>query len=114
MSGVISSIKSTKQYVMNYLKYHKLAKIFRDNDRRLVARFWSDELSRMKPPVDPKQISGYDLLKIYAEGKLTSHDVITRARRKAQEDDKELRGDNWKNRQDEEEEVRDAFRNDEI
>lgn len=45
-------------------------------------------------------------LEIYAEGKLISADVITRARRKAQEENPDLRGANWGKRQVEEKEVR--------
>lgn len=63
----------------------------RDSDSRLVASFWYDEL---------KDIIGYadsrlDTLRAYAEGKLTEADEITRARRKAQEHNENLRGEKW-------------------
>lgn len=63
----------------------------RNSDSRLVASFWHDEL---------KCISGYadtqfDTLRAYAEGKLTEADEITRARRKCQECNENLRGEKW-------------------
>jgi hypothetical protein len=63
----------------------------RNSDSRLVASFWHDELKSLSGYAD----SQFDTLRAYAEGKLTEADEVTRARRKAQEHNENLRGEKW-------------------
>jgi hypothetical protein len=69
----------------------------RDSDRKLIANVWGAEL--VKFDINPDKISARELLKIIGEGRLSSSESITRARRKAEEDKPELRGDTWERRQ---------------
>jgi hypothetical protein len=99
--SVSDIIKSKKEDVKRYLEADEK---YRDDDESLVARFWHEELRKQQ--IDSKSITGMDLLKRYADGKLTSADVITRARRKVQEENVELRGKKWEKRHEEESDVR--------
>lgn len=106
-------LKDTRIKVIQYLSNHPKALEFRDDDRKLVARFQCDELAEQG--INVKKISAYEFFKIYVSGgKITSADIITRARRKAQEDCEELRGKSWKERHNEDDDVRDAVVNNEI
>lgn len=100
--SVLANILATKDKVIHLLK---IKADYRDNDEKLVAAFWFNEV-RDKQKRDTKTMTAYDFLDLYSQGGLTSADVITRARRKAQEENKELRGKNWEKRQHEEKEVR--------
>jgi len=76
-----------KEIVTNLLtKYPEL----RDNDSRLVSNVWVHELKQMKFNHD--SIKATVLLSLYATGRLTSSDSITRLRRKLQEENPQLRG----------------------
>jgi hypothetical protein len=74
---------------MTLLKQHPH---LRDCDERLVANVWHAEIG------DPSAISAYAMLELYANGKLTNSDYITRVRRKLQEENPELRGRLYKER----------------
>lgn len=101
MNSETKKIVKTKDEVIRLLtKYPE----FRDNDERLIATFWLNELKRSDYYIE--NLSAYDLLKIYSQNKvLTSADCIVRSRAKAQQDDPELRGENWKKRHYDGEEV---------
>jgi hypothetical protein len=80
---------------------------FRDDDRLLVVNFWYGQLVDKK--IDPKKISASTFLVYYLDGHLTNSDLITRARRKVQEENPELRGKNWNDRHKQEKEYRNYF-----
>ena len=68
----------------------------RDSDNKLIARFWHNEMSGKG--MNPSEMSGYELLCMFAESKLTSPETIHRVRRKLQEQHKELRGKRYQER----------------
>ena len=72
-------------------------KKYRDNDAILVARIWSMQLGGID---NLKKDSIYDFLCEYIKEDtfLYSHESITRARRKAQQEFTYLRGIKWENR----------------
>ena len=72
----------------------------RDCDQKLTANIWHSEVNCASA------ISARTFLKYLSEGRLTSQDSITRARRKLQEENIELRGNKYKARQTEENNVR--------
>lgn len=98
---IIKKIRNTKPKVVAILE---TSEQLRDDDEKLVARFWSNELQAMKK--HPTHITGLQFLLMYSEGKLTPADIITRARRKIQEDNPALRGIAWNERQGKEKDVR--------
>jgi len=107
-SVIVPKIKSTKDKVIRIITSVNNSKC-RDNDERLVAVFWWNEIHEKKLSLNPNGLTIVDFLQMYSEGKLTSADIITRARRKAQEENPELRGSKWKERHDEEKLVRDEI-----
>ena len=70
----------------------------RDSDNKLIAFFWYKELKRKG--MNPNQMSAMDFLQYFSDSKLTNSETIHRCRRKAQEQNKELRGKNYEVRQD--------------
>ena len=74
----------------------------RDDDNKLIASFFINEIGRAK--IDT--MSAMDLLTLMGFGKLTSTESIRRVRCKLQEDRPELRGTNYKERQEEANDVR--------
>ena len=97
------NIASTKTIVERYLrKFPEL----RDNDDKLVANIWKNEVKELD---DCETAS--DLLKAYSAGKLTSPDSITRARRKLQELNPDLRGETYHERKKKEQEVINDLKN---
>lgn len=70
---------------------------FKDNDNQLVAWFWNLEMEKMGYP--PTNTTTTKFLKLMAFGKLTSADTITRVRRLIQEENPELRGNKYNQRQ---------------
>ena len=69
----------------------------RDSDNKLIANYWHFEL--LKKGVDLNELSAFDLLKHYAESKLTNAESIRRMRAKLQEEHPELRGKKYQLRQ---------------
>ena len=69
----------------------------RDSDNKLIANYWHFEL--LKKDVDFNELSAFDLLKYYAESKLTNAESIRRMRAKLQEEHPELRGRKYQLRQ---------------
>lgn len=69
----------------------------RDSDNKLVANIWNQE---------KQDTDAFGFLQLYADGKITPADSITRARRKLQELHPELRGKKYDQRHREEKKVR--------
>lgn len=100
----ISKVKKTVEDLLE--KYKSL----RDSDRKLVVNVWGSELESLG--IDPDKITGRQLLTIIGDGKLSSGESVTRARRKAEEDKPELRGKTWARRQGiEQEETKEDLKN---
>ena len=83
-----------KQTVIDLLKQYA---DFKDNDQQLVAWYWNLEMEAMGYPVTNTPTTKF--LKLMAFGKLTSSDTITRVRRLIQEENPELRGKKYNERQ---------------
>lgn len=81
----------------------------RDSDERLVANFWYYELKNKFNHSSAKLIA-HDFFTMYADGEMTTADVITRARRLLQQLHPELRGKTWEARQKKAGETREKFR----
>lgn len=82
---------------------------YRDDDRKLVCRFWQDELSSLG--ISHNMITAFDFLCLYAREQLSTADSITRARRKAQEENVSLRGASYHSRKSLMEEIKKDIRN---
>ena len=79
----------------------------RDSDAKLIANVWRKEIETLKGKNALNDMSAYDFFAFYlAQEKISSSDSITRARRKIQQDNAELRGKNYKERQAQEKEFR--------
>lgn len=94
---------------------HKLLEdreYLRDNDESLSANIIYLFLD--KRGFNVKKMSAFDLLNMYAKNELPTIDYITRVRRKLQEDNPELRGKNYKARQNKAEEITKQINKDEI
>ena len=72
-------------------------KRLRDSDNKLIATFWFQELKMLV--IDTNEITGFELLELFAESKLTNAETIRRIRAKLQETNKELRGSKYNLRQ---------------
>ena len=75
--------------------------ITRDSDMRLIAMYY-----RKHAPEPIGYITADEFLNLLANGKMPSPDTITRARRKIQQHNEELRGTTWEKRQERQEEVK--------
>ena len=76
----------TKDKVRYWLLEHDH---LRDNDNKLCANIWNEELKRF---IIFEKSSVRDFLRLYSLGKLTSAPSIKRARAKLQEEEPALRG----------------------
>lgn len=74
----------------------------RDNDQALIANIWWKELVTQ----GKDKCTAFEVLKIFAEGKLTNPESIRRARAKIQEQEPSLRGHNYYERHKEEKRFR--------
>jgi hypothetical protein len=83
---------------------------YRDNDAMLVAKVWSIQIGGHDAL---RETSAFDFLCEYVleDTFLVSHESVTRARRKIQENLKRLRGDKWEKRHRESESVVDVITN---
>ena len=81
---------------------------FRDSDTKLIAAFYYKNYNSTDRF---ESMTALDFLKKFGNGGYVSPDAITRVRRKLQEEDKSLRGDKYKSRHEEEEEVRTNIHN---
>lgn len=93
-------IDKTKDKVKDYLRRYKF---LQDDDNRLVTTVWYFEMK--ENGYTPDQMTGTDALRIIASGELTTAEAITRARRKMQEENPELRGTKWHERHNHQEDV---------
>tara|TARA_R100000664_G_C2701740_1_gene101816 strand:- start:38 stop:346 length:309 start_codon:yes stop_codon:yes gene_type:complete len=84
----------TKEEITKLLKQDER---LRDSDAKLIARFWTNELQRKN--IDTKDITAHEFLKMYATNKLHNVEGLTRMRRKVQEENKDLRGNVYFERQ---------------
>lgn len=89
-----TKVMTMQQRVIQLLKSNAA---YRDDDNKLVARIWNNHLEQMEK--DPRTITAYEMLCLYAIGDIPTADAITRARRKVQEENPELRGSKWEERQ---------------
>ena len=86
--------------VMELVKDYLEAKpLLRDSDNKLVCRIWNNLLEAKGS--NPKEASAHDLLCLISQDKLPSFESISRARRKIQEQYPHLRGNTYKQRQNE-------------
>ena len=93
----VNEIKELCDKVITLLRSHSH---LRDSDKRLVANIWVLEVTSIyKKPIE--SISSLEFLNCLAEGQLTNYDSITRARRKVQEQNPDLRGSKYNDRKQE-------------
>jgi hypothetical protein len=76
----------------------------RDDDKLLVTKMWFYELKKYE--VEPTLMSAMQFFEIYQQNVLSNSDLITRSRRKIQEENPNLRGKTWDERHKEGEETR--------
>jgi hypothetical protein len=97
---MLQKIKNIQDVVKDALiRYPK----YRDDDNKLVAYIWWKHLKNNNIPED---IIAMDFLQLYAKNELPQADAITRARRKVQEENPELRGELYNERHQLKEEVK--------
>lgn len=72
----------------------------RDDDNKLIATIWRSEVNNIE------DISGIKMLKIFAEGSLTSPESIRRMRQKLQEENENYRGENYAKRHKEKDNIK--------
>ena len=70
----------------------------RDSDKKLIAAYLFDELKGKG--VNPDEMSGIEFIHFFANSKLTNSETIHRCRRKAQEENTELRGKSYQTSKD--------------
>ena len=89
----VNKIKEMQVVVEDLL--HQYAH-YRDSDTRIIAHIWMRQLGGLE---NMKSISLYDFFQLWIENKnIVSPDTITRARRKVQEENVDLRGKTYKKR----------------
>jgi len=72
----------------------------RENDCKLVANVWRNEIEQMLGEDALKRMTAHQFFAFYlSQEQISSSDSITRARRKIQQDNCNLRGNNYKERQ---------------
>ena len=76
----------------------------RDDDNKLIANIWWGYLKKINSNVN--EISAVKFLALFSDGKLPNPQSIRRVRRKFQEEMPELRGEKWKLRHKEQENVK--------
>jgi len=86
-----NSLKNNKEKVKYILENNKKT---RDNDNYLVALFWYYE----NPKIMDNTITIHEFLRSFKNNMLVSPDIITRSRRKLQELNPLLRGENYNKR----------------
>ena len=77
---------------------------YRDSDTRIIAHIWMRQLGGLE---NMKSISLYDFFQLWIENKnIVAPDTITRARRKVQEENVDLRGKTYKKRKEQSKDVK--------
>ena len=97
---MLQKIKNIQDVVKDALIKHPR---YRDDDNKLIAFIWWKHLKNNNIPED---IIAMDFLQLYAKNELPQADAITRARRKVQEENPELRGQLYNERHQLKEEVK--------
>jgi len=95
-----------KDSVIALLKSHPH---LRDDDNKLVANIWHKHLK--DAGMLSKDITAEKFLELFSENKIPNAQSIRRIRRKLQEEFKELRGEKWRERHNEQEKVKDQLYN---
>lgn len=95
-----SSIKETIKHLLT--EYPHL----RDDDNKLIANIWTSEMGGSKYV---QSISGYNVMSYIANSQLTNSESIRRCRQKIQELNVNLRGQNYKNRKDNQDSIKDQL-----
>lgn len=86
-TNIFNQMKTAKEKVTYLLRNHPN---LRDSDSKLLATFWHNEMNKMA-----SSMTGLDVLRNIAEGKLSKAESIRRVRQKIQEENPELRGEVW-------------------
>ena len=81
---------------------------YRDNDERLVVKYWWEEMKRIN--IDGNSITAKDFFIMYRDGKFTTADCITRARRKCNEEFPNTKGLSYNHRKRKAEETKQEIR----
>ena len=76
----------------------------RDDDNKLIANIWFSELGNV-------DISAFEFLKRFSNGKFSNPESIRRIRQKLQEEFPEYRGEKWLDRHNEQDNVKDQLFN---
>ena len=101
MSIALTKIKDMQKRVESLLKRFPA---YRDCDTKLVAHIWMEQIGSVERM---KEINLHDWMKMWIDNpNIASPETISRARRKIQESNADLRGDNYKLRKDQEKDVR--------
>jgi len=104
MKTQLKEYKGLQEVVKTFLEKRE---DLRDSDPKLIANVWRKEVERLNGKDSLSNMSAYDFFAFYlVTDKISSADSITRARRKIQQDNAELRGNNYKERQAQEKEFR--------
>lgn len=104
MSKKLKQVLNLHDRVKNYLHHYEG---LRDSDEKLIAFIWRDEVERKYGNDALLKMSAYDFLKdCFIGGVISSSDSITRARRKVQENNPDLRGKLYAARQEQENKFR--------
>ena len=90
---MIRQMKTMQDKVASMLKKYPAT---RDDDKILVTNFWYIEMKNKL--LDPQIVTTVTFFQAYADGVISPADLITRARRKVQEENPELRGKTWDER----------------
>ena len=77
----------------------------RDNDQALIANIWWRELVTQ----GKDKSTAFEMLKVFSEGKLSNPESIRRARQKIQEEQPELRGESYRARHREQDNVKEQL-----
>lgn len=90
--SISKEMKSIEGVVLELLK---LDAKYKDSDRILCCKIWSEKMGGLQPL---KEMTAYDFLCEYSnsKSKLTNAESISRVRRRLQKEKVELRGKNYK------------------
>jgi len=101
MSIALNKIKDMQNRVESLLKRFPA---YRDCDTKLVAHIWMEQIGGIERM---KEINLHDWMKMWIDNpNIASPETISRARRKIQESNADLRGEHYKLRKDQEKDVR--------
>tara|TARA_R110000824_G_scaffold15839_1_gene66446 strand:+ start:1841 stop:2155 length:315 start_codon:yes stop_codon:yes gene_type:complete len=96
-------MKTNHSYTQIVRHLLKTKPLMRDNDNSLIANVWSYELKKNSFDISIK--STLDFFVEFSRGKLACAETIRRTRAKLQQENSELRGKNYKIRQEHEKNV---------